>query len=66
MEDQEDVAEAMRLDAEEEMTDQLEDTSVRGVHSTTDEKEDGGNEMTGCGGTLPPPYAEIFSGALAS
>ena len=29
-----------------------------GVDSTDDEKEDGDNERTGCGGTVPPPYAE--------
>ena len=28
-----------------------------GVNSTDDEKEDGDNERTGCGGTVPPPYA---------
>ena len=31
------------------------------MDSTDDEKEDGGNERTGCGGTVPPPYAEISS-----
>ena len=32
-----------------------------GVDSADDEKEDGGNERTGCGGTVPPPYAENSS-----
>ena len=31
------------------------------MDSTDDEKEAGGNERTGCGGTVPPPYAEISS-----
>ena len=29
--------------------------------STDDEKEDGDNDRTGCGGIVPPPYAEISS-----
>ena len=29
--------------------------------STDDEEEDGVNERTGCGGTVPPPYAKISS-----
>ena len=58
-EDQEDVVEAMRLDAVNEMTEQLEGTGVRGVDSTDDEKEDGDDERTGRRGTVPPPYAEI-------
>ena len=32
-----------------------------GVDFTDDEKEDGDNERTGCGGTVPPPYADISS-----
>ena len=32
-----------------------------GVYSTDDGKEGGDNERTGCGGTVPPPYAEISS-----
>ena len=32
-----------------------------GVDSTDDEKEDGDNERTGCGSTVPPPYADISS-----
>ena len=32
-----------------------------GVDSTDDEKEDGDNERTGCGGTVQPPYAESSS-----
>ena len=31
------------------------------MDSTDDEKEDGDDERTGCGGTVPPPYAEISS-----
>ena len=31
-----------------------------GVDSTDDETEDGDNEMTLCGGTVPPSYAEKF------
>ena len=61
VEDQEDVVEAMRLDAVDEMTEQLEGTGVGGVDATDDEKEDGDNERTGCGSTVPPPYAEISS-----
>ena len=44
--DQEDVLEAMRLDAVDEMAESLEGTGVGGV---------------GCGGTVPPPYAEMSS-----
>ena len=61
VEDQEDVVETMRLDAVDEMTEQLEGTGVGGVDATDDEKEDGDNERTGCGSTVPPPYAEISS-----
>ena len=39
----------------------LEGTSVGGVGSTDDEKEDGDNERTLCGGTVPPTCAEISS-----
>ena len=39
----------------------MEGTGVGGVDSADDEKEDGGNERTGCGGTVPPPYAENSS-----
>ena len=39
----------------------LEGNDVGGVDPIDDEKEDGDNERTGCGGTMPPPYAEIFS-----
>ena len=31
------------------------------MDSTDDENEDGDNEKTGCGGTVPPRYAEISS-----
>ena len=31
-----------------------------GVNSTDDEKEDGDNDMKGCGGTVLPPYTESF------
>ena len=55
VEDQEDVVEAMRLDAVDEMTEQLEGTGVEGVDSTDDEKEDGDDERTARGGTVPPP-----------
>ena len=39
----------------------LDGTDVGGVDSADDEKEDGGNERTGCGGTVTPPYAENSS-----
>ena len=45
----------MRLDAMDNITDQKEDTGVRGVESTDGEKEDSDNEIAGCGGTVPPP-----------
>ena len=61
VEDQEDVVETLRLDVVDEMREQLKDTGVGGVDSTDGEREDGGHEMTGCGGTVPPPYAKISS-----
>lgn len=48
MEDQEDVVEATRLDAVDEVAEQLEGTGVGGVGSTDDEKKDGDNERMGC------------------
>ena len=46
----------MRLDAVDEMMEQLEGAGVGGVDFTDDDEEgDGDNEMTGCGGTVPPP-----------
>ena len=41
VEDQDNVVEAMRLDAVDEMTEQLEGTGVGDVDSTDDDKEDG-------------------------
>ena len=61
VEDQKDVVEAMRLDAVDGTTEQLEGTGVEGVDSTDDEKDDGDDERTGPGGTVLLPYAEIFS-----
>ena len=61
MENQEDVVEAMRLDAVGEMTEQLEGAGVGGVGSIDHEKEDGDDERAGRRGTVPPPYAEISS-----
>ena len=61
VEDYENVVEAMRLDAVDEMTAQLEGTGVGGLDFTDDEKEDGDDERTGRGGTVPPYYAEISS-----
>ena len=61
MEDQEGVVEVTRLDTVDEMTKQLEGTGVGGVDSIDDEKGDGDNERTGCGGTVPQPHAEMSS-----
>lgn len=65
MEDQDDVVEAMRLDAVDEMTEQLEGTRVGGVDSTDGEKEDDGIERTVCGGAFPRPSAEISSSLIS-
>ena len=59
--DQEDVVKTRRLNAVDEMTEQLEGTGVGGVDSIDNEKEDDENDRTGCGGTVPSPYAEISS-----
>ena len=39
----------------------MQGTGVGDVDSTDDEKEDGDDERTGCGGTVPPCYSEISS-----
>ena len=54
VEDQEDVVESMRLDAVDEMTEQLQGTGVGGVAF-------GDDERPGCGGTVPPCFAENSS-----
>ena len=64
VEDQEDVVEAMRLDAVDEMTEQLQGTGVGDVDSTDYEKEDSDDERTGCGGTMPPCYEMTSSFGL--
>ena len=57
----EDVVEAMRLHAVDEVTEHLEGTVLEGVDSTDDEKQDGNDERTGRGVIVPPPSAEISS-----
>lgn len=58
---QEDVFEAVRLGAVNEITEQLEGTGVGDKDSAEDEKQDGDGERTACGGTMPPSYAECSS-----
>ena len=61
-EDQDDIVEAMREDAVEEMTAQLIGTSVDGGDVPEQEEEAGGDESTGrAGGGAPPAHPELPS-----
>ena len=56
VQDQVDVVDAVRLDAVNEMTEQLNGTYVEEGVVSDDEKEESDGESTGCGGIAPPPY----------
>ena len=59
LEDQGDVVEAVRLNAVDEMTEQLNGTYVEERGVSDDEKEESDGESTGCGGIALPPYAQL-------
>ena len=59
MEDQEYVVKAVRLDAVDEITEQLNGTYVEEGGVSDDEKQESNGESTGCGGIAPPPYAQL-------
>ena len=59
LEDQENVADAVHLDAVDEMTEQLNGTYVEEGGVSDDEKEESDGESTGCGGIAPPLYAQL-------